>query len=33
VDDENVKPYAVDKENAERLWDLSEKLVGEKFEY
>lgn len=23
--------YAVDAENAERLWALSEKIVGEKF--
>ncbi|OCK92573.1 short-chain dehydrogenase [Cenococcum geophilum 1.58] len=26
-------PYAVDKDNAERLWKLSENLVGQKFEY
>ncbi|KAF2176628.1 NAD(P)-binding protein [Zopfia rhizophila CBS 207.26] len=28
-----MEPYAFDKENAERLWQLSEKLVGEKFEF
>ena len=28
-----VMPYATDKENAAKLWDLSEKLVGEKFNY
>lgn len=27
------KPYALDKESAERLWKVSEELVGQKFEY
>jgi NAD(P)-dependent dehydrogenase (short-subunit alcohol dehydrogenase family) len=31
VDDEAVKAYAIDEGNAEKLWALSEKLVGEKF--
>lgn len=30
---EEVKEYALDKENAERLWKVSEKIVGETFEY
>jgi len=25
--------YAIDKENAERLWKMSEGIVGEIFEY
>ncbi|RDL31496.1 Uncharacterized protein BP5553_09705 [Venustampulla echinocandica] len=29
----NVKAYAIDKEKAERLWKLSEEMVGEKFEF
>jgi hypothetical protein len=33
IDDEAVKPYAVDSENAEKLWKLSEKLVGQEFKY
>jgi NAD(P)-dependent dehydrogenase (short-subunit alcohol dehydrogenase family) len=28
---DGVKAYAVDPENAERLWEVSEKLVGERF--
>jgi NAD(P)-dependent dehydrogenase (short-subunit alcohol dehydrogenase family) len=32
VDDKAVEPYAIDEGNAEKLWTLSEKLVGEKFE-
>ena len=28
----DVMPYALDPTSAERLWELSEKLVGEKFE-
>lgn len=28
---DQTKPYAVDKENAERLWKLSEQLVGQTF--
>jgi len=28
---DGVKPYAVDPEGAERLWEVSEKLVGERF--
>lgn len=31
--DETVSPYAVDVENAERLWKLSERLVGQEFAY
>ena len=35
VDDQNpvggVRSYAVDADNAERLWSLSERLVGETF--
>ena len=30
---EQLKPYAVDKNNAARLWALSEELVGQKFDY
>jgi len=26
-----VKSYALDPQNAERLWEVSEKLVGERF--
>lgn len=33
IDDEAVKPYAVDNANAEKLWKLSEKLVGQVFSY
>jgi hypothetical protein len=33
IDDAAVKDYAVDEANAERLWQLSEELVGEKFDY
>lgn len=28
-----VMPYALDGENARRLWDVSEAMVGEKFAY
>ena len=28
---DGVKSYAIDPENAERLWAVSEKLVGERF--
>ncbi|KAI0720186.1 hypothetical protein C8T65DRAFT_633744 [Cerioporus squamosus] len=31
--DDDVKPYAVDKNSAVRLWKLSEKLVGQTFDY
>jgi hypothetical protein len=31
IETEDVKDYALDKDNADRLWKLSEKLVGEKF--
>lgn len=31
--DEDLKPYAVDKNSATRLWALSEELVGQKFDY
>ena len=30
---DTVKPYAVDGVEADRLWKLSEELVGEKFTY
>jgi NAD(P)-dependent dehydrogenase (short-subunit alcohol dehydrogenase family) len=30
---DGVKSYAVDRDNAERLWDVSEKLVGERFAF
>jgi hypothetical protein len=33
IDDEAVEPYAVDRANAEKLWKLSEKLVGHEFQY
>ncbi|KAL1857147.1 hypothetical protein Plec18170_003262 [Paecilomyces lecythidis] len=33
TDPEVVKPYATDPEQAEKLWKLSEELVGEKFSY
>ena len=33
IDDENVERYAVDKSNAERLWKISEDMVGQKFSY
>lgn len=33
IDDEAVKPYAVDGTNAEKLWKLSERLVGQEFSY
>ncbi len=33
VVDETVAPHAVDEGNAEKLWALSEKLVGEEFRY
>lgn len=29
--EEDVKPYAVDKEEAEKLWKVSEEIVGEEF--
>ena len=28
---DGVKSYALDPQNAERLWEVSEKLVGERF--
>ena len=28
---DGVKSYALDAGNAERLWEVSEKLVGERF--
>ncbi|EPQ53757.1 short-chain dehydrogenase [Gloeophyllum trabeum ATCC 11539] len=31
--DDDIKPYALDKTNAERLWKLSEDIVGQKFTY
>ncbi|GAD94670.1 hypothetical protein BC1G_03928 [Paecilomyces variotii No. 5] len=33
TDPAEVKPYATDPEQAEKLWQLSEKYVGEKFSY
>jgi hypothetical protein len=33
VDMEAAAPYAVDKDNAAKLWTLSEEIVGQKFEY
>ncbi|KAH8803521.1 short-chain dehydrogenase [Xylogone sp. PMI_703] len=33
TDPEIIKPYATDDVQAERLWELSEKLVGETFSY
>jgi hypothetical protein len=33
VVEEGVVEYARSEENAERLWGLSEELVGEKFEF
>ena len=37
IDNENqkegVRSYALDADNAEKLWSLSEKLVGENFTY
>ena len=29
----DLKPYAVDKESAARLWTLTEQLVGQSFDY
>lgn len=29
--DEEIKQYAVDKKNAERLWKVSEEIVGQEF--
>jgi hypothetical protein len=31
--EEPLEAHATGEENAEKLWELSEKLVGEKFEY
>lgn len=28
---DKAAPYALDKDNAKRLWELSEKIVGQKF--
>lgn len=30
---ETIKPYALDKVEADRLWKLSEELVGQNFDY
>jgi len=30
---EEAEPYALDKDNAAKLWTLSEKIVGQEFEY
>jgi len=32
IANEQAAPYSRDKENAKRLWDLSEKIVGQKFD-
>lgn len=31
VNNEAAEPYALDKGNADKLWQLSEKLVGQSF--
>lgn len=31
--EDDLKPYAVDKNSAAKLWQLSEELVGQKFDY
>ena len=31
--DDEVKPFATDKKSAERLWKLSEELVGQTFDF
>jgi len=31
--DEHLRPHATGVENQEKLWELSEKLVGQKFSY
>jgi len=31
VDDNDVAPHAADPENAKKLWELSEKFVGQEF--
>ena len=28
---DEIKPYAIDRNEAEKLWELSEDIVGEKF--
>ncbi|KZF19590.1 short-chain dehydrogenase [Xylona heveae TC161] len=33
IETDDISPYAKSEEGAERLWKLSEKLVGQKFEY
>lgn len=29
----DLKVYAIDRENAKKLWEISEEMVGEKFEF
>jgi hypothetical protein len=31
VNNEMAEPYALDESNAQKLWELSEKLVGQSF--
>ncbi len=33
IDNDALKPHAKDKETAVKLWALTEKLVGQKFDY
>ena len=33
VDSSAAEPYALNKDNAAKLWTLSEEIVGQKFEY
>lgn len=33
VSNGDAADYALDPKNAEKLWDLSEELVGQKFSY
>ncbi|KAF2455538.1 hypothetical protein BDY21DRAFT_289031 [Lineolata rhizophorae] len=33
VENDDVKPYALDKEEAEKLWKYTEELVGQKFDF
>lgn len=33
VNNDEAVEYALDPKNAERLWKLSEEIVGQKFEY
>ena len=33
VNNSDAEPYALNKDNASKLWTLSEEIVGQKFEY